>query len=719
MPFERFSRPRRPSAPSAIPLRDRSKNERSSGSSTLVLCPRLCMLFRITFVLAATFATLSAQPTDPAYQPLERAYQALRDKNYDQAVAGFRQASMLVPDRASIRKDLAYALLKVGENEAARDQFGEAMRIDPTDQHAALEYAFLCFETKQQALARRIFDGIRKTSTSSSQSTAEQAFQNIDQPLVAGIARWQKAVEVEPANFSAHQELATLAEQRDQLDLAAEHYEIAWKLRPGERSLMLDLGRVWKLLGRTEDANFLLLAASRGKPPRVAEQARELLPDAYPYVYEFEKALQLDPNNFELRREYAYLLLAMSKEDEAEREFLALHNADPNDLLTSAQLGFLRLNRQDFAGAQPLLDQVLKGDDQELADRVRVALKLPQTLNRREPSAQRTSEEAKALAEKSMKAGYLKDALKYLTIAHENDPVDFSTMLKLGWVYNILHDDGDAVKWFNLASKSADPSVSSEAGKAYHNLAPQFQRLRTTVWIFPFFSTRWHDLFGYGQVKTELKLGRLPIRPYLSVRFIGDTRETIGSTLGNAYPQYLSEDSFIIGAGVATLPWRGMTGWFEAGEAVKYLPSRTDVGAMIPDYRGGVSYAKGFGHLLNGSKGLFFETNDDAVFVSRFQDDMLYYSQNRAGYTFASAEGFGGLQEQLYWNGNATADRLHQYWANYVETGPGLRFRFRDLPKALLFSVNFLRGAYTINLDNPRRPNYFDLRVGIWYAFTR
>jgi tetratricopeptide (TPR) repeat protein len=677
------------------------------------------MLFRITLVLALTSATSLAQPTDPAYQPLERAYQALRDKNYDQAVAGFLQAIKLVPDRASIRKDLAYTLLKVGENEAARDQFGEAMRIDPTDLHAALEYAFLCFETKEQVQARRIFDRIRKTGESSSQKTAEQAFQNIDQPLATGIARWQKAVDLEPGNFSAHQELATLAEQRDQLDLAAEHYEIAWKLRPGERSLMLDLGRVWRLQGRAEDAYFLLLAASRGKPPRVAERARELLPEGYPYVYEFEKALQLDPGNFELRREYAYLLLAMGKEDVAESEFLALHNADPKDLLTAAQLGFLRLNRQDFAGAQPLLDQVLKGDDQELADRVRVALKLPQTLNRREPSAQRTSEEAKALAEKSMKAGYLKDALKYLTIAHENDPVDFSTMLKLGWVYNVLHDDRDAVKWFDLASKSSDSSISGEAKKAYGNLAPQFQRLRTTVWVFPFFSTRWHDLFGYGQIKTELKLGRLPIRPYLSVRFIGDTRETIGSTLGNAFPQYLSEDSFIVGAGVATLPWRGITGWFEAGEAVRYLPGRTDVGQMIPDYRGGLSYSKGFGHLMSSSKGLFFETNDDAVFVSRFQDDMLYYSQNRAGYTFASAEGLGGLQEQVYWNGNATADRLHQYWANYVETGPGLRFRFRDFFKSALFSVNFLRGAYTINAGNPRGPNYWDLRIGVWYAFTR
>jgi Flp pilus assembly protein TadD len=675
------------------------------------------MMFRITIGLAITVVSL-AQSRDPAYQPLERAYQALRDKNYDQAVAGFEQAIALAPGRASIRKDLAYTLLKVGENEGARYQFGEAMRLDPADQHVALEYAFLCYETKQQALARRIFDRIRKTGDAASQSTAEQAFQNIDQPLAAGIARWQKAIELDPGNFSAHQELATLAEQRDQLDLAAQNYEAAWKLRPGERSLMIDLGRVWKLQGRDEDAFVLLLAASRGKPQRVAEQARELLPDRYPFVYEFEKALQLDPSNFELRREYAYLLLAMGKKDEAEHQFQLLHHAAPNDLLTSAQLGFLLLNRQDFAGAKPLLDQVLKGGDEELADRVRVALKLPQTLHRSETSAQQTSEEAKALAEKSMKAGYLKDAVKYLTIANENDPLDFSTMLKLGWAYNVLHDDRDAIKWFNLASKSSDPSISSDASKAYHNLAPEFQRLRTTVWIFPVFSTRWHDVFGYGQIKTELKLGRIPIRPYVSIRLDGDVRGTLGPTVGNPAPQYLSESSFIFGFGVATLPWRGITGWFEAGEGVNYLPSRTNEGAMIPDYRGGISYAKGFGHLMNSSKGLYFESNDDAVFVSRFQDDMIYYSQNRSGYTFATTEGFGGFQPQLYWNANVTADRLHQYWANYVETGPGFRFRFRDFSRAL-FSVNFVRGAYTINLDNPRRPNFFDFRVGLWYALSR
>jgi Flp pilus assembly protein TadD len=676
-------------------------------------------VLRSTLLLALVLTSISAQTPDPAYQPLERAYQALRDKGYDQAIASFGQAITLSPNRAAIHKDLAYTLLKVGENDAARDQFGEAIRLDPADQHVALEYAFLCYETKQQAEARRIFDRIRKTGEAPFRDTAEQAFQNIDSPLATGIARWLKALEVSPDNFSAHQELAVLAEQRDELALAAEHYEKAWKLRPAERSLMLDLGRVWKMLGRAEDAGFILLAASRGSQPRVAERARELLPERYPYAYEFEKALDIDPNNFELRREYAYFLLALGKQDEAERQFRTLHQAEPGDLPTSAQLGFLLLNHQDQAGAQPLLDQVLKGDDEALADRARLALKLPQPLRNRADSAPQTPTEAKALGEKSMQAGYLKDAVKYLTIAHEDAPADFSVMLKLGWVYNLLHDDPDAIQWFKLASESPDSSVSDEARKAYHNLAAQFALFRTTVWIYPFFSTRWHDAFGYGQVKTELRLGRLPIRPYLSIRFDGDAKGTLGPTVGNTNPQYLSESSFIFAVGAATLPWHGITGWFEAGESVNYLPSRTDEGAMIPDYRGGISGAKGFGHLMNSSKGLYFETNDDMVFVSRFQDDLLFYSQNRGGYTFAPLEGFGGFQSQLYWNVNATTDRLRQYWANYGETGPGLRFRFRDLPKSLLFSVSFLRGAYLINVDNPRRPNFFDLRVGLWYAFTR
>jgi Tfp pilus assembly protein PilF len=675
--------------------------------------PRLLLILAI--VAAALQAQNPTQTDDPAYIPLAKAYQSLRERNYDAAIAAFDQAIALAPDRASIQKDLAYALLKIGETEAARDRFAEAMRLDPADVQVALEFAFLCYETKEQVTARRVFDRLRQTGD----ATASRAFENIDRPLREGIDRWKQALAISPANYSAHEELARLAEQRDELELSAEHFQAAWRLRPDRRSLLLDLGRVWQEMNRPEDAAAALLAASRGAEPRVAEAARELLSPRYPYVYEFQRALNLDPSNAQLRREFAYLRVEMGDRAEAEQEFGHIVDAAPEDLASVAQLGFLKLSRGDSAGAMPLLEKVLAGSDEALADRVRATLNLPQTLRGRpeEPRAA-VSSEARQLAEKSLEKGFLKDALKYFNIAHESDPLDFSVMLNLGRTYNVLKDDGDAVRWFNLARRSPDPATASEASRAYHNLERSLERFRTTVWIYPIFSTRWHDTFAYAQAKTELNRPGWIVHPYASVRFVGDTAGTV--KVAGYQPQYLSERSVILGAGIATVSWRGLVGWFEAGTSLRYTPMPIEPGRASTDLRGGLSYSKGLGHLLaRGSHGVFGESNLDGIFVSRFGNDMLLYSQMRGGYTFREAESLGGFHPQLLWNVNTTLDSLGQYWANFAESGPGLKFRLEALPAPLLFSVSFLHGTYFVNQGNPRGPSFNDLRVAVWYAFTR
>src|SRR5260370_1889768 len=181
-----------------------------------------------------------AQAPDPA----AAAYLALQGKQYDNAIRFFLLGIDAAPARAAIRKDLAYTYLKVGENEAARDQFAAAIRIDPADFHAALEFAFLCHETQMQAEARRAFHPVRVAGDAVSRATAEQAFQNIDRPLAAGIERWTKALELAPDNFSAHYELAVLAEQRDELELAAQHYRAAWETFHGRKQAVLELAPV-------------------------------------------------------------------------------------------------------------------------------------------------------------------------------------------------------------------------------------------------------------------------------------------------------------------------------------------------------------------------------------------------------------------------------------------------------------------------------------------
>ncbi|MCX6623651.1 MAG: tetratricopeptide repeat protein [Acidobacteria bacterium] len=581
-------------------------------------------------------AAQSPAPSAPGYAQLDAAYRSLQKKEYDEAIRLFREALAAGANRPGVHKDLAYTYLKTGETEAARDEFHEAMRLDPADTNAAMEFAFLCHETRQTAVARRLFDRIRKQGN----TTAAEAFENVDRPLREGIDRWSKAVAASPGNFSAHLELARLAEQRDETPLAAVEFEAARKLRPDLRELLLDVGRTWKTLGKNDQAHAALLAASRSPEGIVAEAARELLPARYPYVYEFRAALSLDPDNLELHRELAYLLLEMKQSPEAEKEFALLVERTPDDLLSIAQLGFLLLARKDTAGAMPLLQKVLEGKDEELADRVRSALKLPQTLKRRGDTPRvKVSTEAKVLAEHSFQAGYLKDAKKYLEIAHEIDPLDFQVMLKLGWTNNMLHDDRQALPWFNLAKKSPDPVVAAEAKQASKNLEGDQRVVRSTVWLFPFYSSRWSDAFAYGQWKTELRFPKWPVKPYLSARFVGDTRQRLPGVEAG----YLSESALIAAIGLATPTYRGVTLWGEAGRAFSYQKDRKGG----PDYRGGLSLGRGFGHLLGSPKrGAVFETNDDAVFLSRFDRNLLFYSQNRLGYSVRR----GGVAVQAHWS---------------------------------------------------------------------
>lgn len=640
---------------------------------------------------------------------LDRAYTALRAKEYDQAIRLFREGLSAEPGHVAARKDLGYTLLKTGETEAARDEFAEVMRRDPSDTHVALEFAYLAYETRQPVQARRVFDRLRRQGN----ATAEEAFQNIDRPLRDGIARWQKALEAIPDNFSGNEELAKLAELRDDAELAAKHYELAWKLKPGYRVLLLDLGRVYTALGRAADAHAALLAASRGAEPRVAEQARELLNPRYPYVYEFQRAVALDPANIDLRRELAYLLLEMQNKPEAETEFARIVAEAPDDLLSCAQLGFLKLGRQDTAGALPLLDKVLKGGDDDLSDRVRTALRMPKALRRRpETPRAEVKVEAKVLAGKSYEKGYMKDALKYLTIALENDPLDFEVMLRLGWANNIMKNDGDAVRWFDLARRAPDSRIADEAQRAYKNLASTRAMLRTTWWALPMFSSRWQDVFAYSQVKTEIQLDWLPVKPYFSARLLADARGVERTRTAAASPQYLSEGAAILGVGFTTKVKNGVSAWAEAGTALGFR-GPSGQARVRPDYRGGLVVAKLFGTPLGAeNRGWFVETMNDAVFVSRFDNDVVLVSQNKIGRSVLP-----DLQVFTSWNFNTDARR--QYWANFVEAGVGIRTRWAGLPPNVHLTLQALRGVYTRNLGNPRRPNYYDFRAGFWYAITR
>ena len=623
-----------------------------------------------------------------------RAYQALAAKEYDKAILEFGQALQLEPRSARTHKDLAYTLLKTGDNVGARDEFARAMELDARDETAALEFAFLAYETKEPIQARRTFDRLRHSASPATRATAQQAFRNIDEPLAEGIARWQEALRRAgdpnaPSTFSAHWELGQLAEKRDELALAAEQFTVCRMLKPQLPEILLILARVWNGQKRIEESRAALLAASRSPDSRTAELALDQLGTRYPYPYEFLAALKIDPRNTELRKELAYLYLAMHEEPEAIAQFEALLEIDSQDAAARKQLDLLRGLKTRPPSAIPSANAT----PAELAP------------------------DAKALGKKSLAMGYLPDAVKYLQRAHEQNPNDADVMLQLGWAYNQSKDDAEAIDWFDRARRAEDPQIAAEASRAYHNLRgdtlPQ-----TTIWTLPMFSSRWKDLFSYGQIKRTIPLPFLGTANrffsfYLSARFAGDLKSGLPTHV--VTPQYLSESSFILAGGVASRTWHHLTGWAEAGEAINYLPFRKDIGATMPDYRGGLNYAKGFGHLLTASAtpGAFYETTADAVYISRFNKDWLFYSQHRAGQTFRLKNGLAG---QLLFNFNYTRDVKSEYWANTIEIGPGFRFRMPWMPPNMFLSTDLLHGFY---LGPSPLSNYNDIRVSVWYAVTK
>jgi hypothetical protein len=183
---------------------------------------------------------------------------------------------------------------------------------------------------------------------------------------------------------------------------------------------------------------------------------------------------------------------------------------------------------------------------------------------------------------------------------------------------------------------------------------------------------------------------------------VGDWRRRSGDSL----PYVLSENSLIAGIGVRTAAWRGALLWGEAGQAISYLERRPwGVPRSGPDYRGGLAWFAHLGKTLGSeAAGPFAEFAADAVFLSRFANNVITYWQMRQGYRMPAPV-------QVFWNTNVTFDRYRAPYANFVEYGPGFRFR---LPRLADVTVSGLRGRYLLE-----RPPYYDLRISLWYAAAR
>jgi tetratricopeptide (TPR) repeat protein len=325
------------------------------------------MLRRLILLPVALSLVLCGEEPRPGYSLAEEAYRRLADNDLDAAVAAFNRALELEPARAVWRKDLAYVLLRTGDRESARDHFERLWRENPKDEISGLEYGYLCFETRREREAHLAFLELKDSPSEQTRTAAVKAFDSIDTPLGRNIARWQEALERAPGQWSAHEELARLAEQRNDNALAAKHYREAWRLRPTKTDLLVDLARVLERQGAASETRKALATAWHFGSPRVREAAVALSGGGEPAagVEPWPVPKEPAPKNLGARR-MAELSLEKSYLQDAYRYYREAVAENPEDFESLYQLGvvsnLLGDNRQAvewFRAARLAPDRVL------------------------------------------------------------------------------------------------------------------------------------------------------------------------------------------------------------------------------------------------------------------------------------------------------------------------------------------------------------------------
>ncbi len=289
-------------------------------------------------------------------------------------------------------------------------------------------------------------------------------------------------------------------------------------------------------------------------------------------------------------------------------------------------------------------------------------------------------------------------------------------MLRLGWTYNILHDDPEAERWFNLARQSPDPDQAKRGRPGFQqpgNCAPSAFEPRSGCSRF---SRRAGTTCSVtARRRPRCRLGNLPVSAYLSTRFDGDARVTTGPVAGGMTAAAVFIGGFVhpgLRAGQPSMARSDRLGRGRAKPLSISTSSHEAHDSRLPRRR--VLCARVSGTACRRPRAPSPKptttASSSAASTTTCCCTRRTAPATHSRSTWASA---AVLLERQRDRRYATG----QYWANYVETGPGCGFKFRRAATPAVFGERAAR-SLSDQRGQSAAAELFDLRVGFWYAFT-
>ncbi len=329
------------------------------------------------------------QAPDPSAEGMK----ALEEGRYQAAESSFLKAVEASPDDYAAHFHLALTRSLLGRYPEAIQGYRHVLTLQPGLYEAELNAGILLLQQGETAEAMGLLQSAAEKKPGEFRPNFHwgEALLRSGQPDQAFEA-FQKAAEAQPQSAPAQVGLARAEGARKRLDEAARHYRKAVELDAEYRGILVELGSLYERAGRRDEAiavyaefpeqpaarerlSGLLLAAGRAEEaiaqlePVVQSKPtaanRYLLATAYLRTKQMEKAagqlrhaVELEPENTDLRLTYGRVLRDLKRYKEAATEFMLCARQSPQSREAWSELTGMLILTEDFPAALAALDRL-------------------------------------------------------------------------------------------------------------------------------------------------------------------------------------------------------------------------------------------------------------------------------------------------------------------------------------------------------------------------
>jgi len=236
------------------------------------------------FVEAAPYLRTAAD-ADPQNLPMRfaLAHSLLWSKQYSKVLDVYKEILALDPDSAEADMLAGEALDEMSDSSGAIEMFRKAVKAKPNEPDVHFGLGYLLWSQKQYPEAIKEFQAELANNPEHAQSMLYVADAHIQMNQYAEAAPLlEKAVSLDPSLGLAHLDLGILAANDGRNDDALQQFLAAEKFIPNDVNVHWRLGRLYRTMGKKEEARIELEKASTITRSADQELYKKMNPQAKP-----------------------------------------------------------------------------------------------------------------------------------------------------------------------------------------------------------------------------------------------------------------------------------------------------------------------------------------------------------------------------------------------------------------------------------------------------